>query len=144
MRHECHAAHSCWRGDGGVCAWSPACRVVAVDWWCAVSAEVLREAAQKIRARAEAATDTDPLPWFAHGGAVYAGTAAPHQVIAPTVTYYDDAEHIASWHPLVALAVADWLDHEAQIADEDAADGYEMGPRYPGLVVARAYLGGVR
>ena len=47
----------------------------------------------------------------------------------------DDAEHIASWHPAVALAVADWLETTARdvgtssLAFHAAADA------------ARAYLG---
>ena len=47
-----------------------------------------------------------------------------------------DAEHIASWHPAVALAVADMLD--------DAAAYYEGWPNFvPDRVldVAQAYLG---
>jgi hypothetical protein len=47
-----------------------------------------------------------------------------------------DAEHIASWHPAVALAVADWLDDtdtEGHHPDESCCGACE---------VARAYLGG--
>jgi hypothetical protein len=47
-----------------------------------------------------------------------------------------EAEHIASWSPPVALAVAEWLD--------DAAEAYQAFPdSVPGhsLKVARAYLG---
>ncbi len=29
----------------------------------------------------------------------------------------EDADHIAAWHPAVALAVADWLDREAAICE---------------------------
>ena len=50
-----------------------------------------------------------------------------------------DAEHVASWHPLVALAVADWLDTEAEIAGRGLPD--ESGSVYPALRVARIYLG---
>jgi hypothetical protein len=39
------------------------------------------------------------------------------------------------------LAVADWLEHAAKAAERDAVDGYQMGPRYPGLLLARTYLG---
>jgi hypothetical protein len=55
-----------------------------------------------------------------------------------------NGRHIASWHPAVALAIADWLDY--------AADNWgETDPRFvgrpgahitPALAVARAYLGG--
>jgi hypothetical protein len=96
-----------------------------------MSADLLREAAALMRERAEAASRYEPDRWFAHDGSVIAGTAAPHQTIAPCLTYYDDAEHIASWHPAVALAVADLL-LEASLD----------WPEYPAaLAVARAYLG---
>jgi hypothetical protein len=57
-----------------------------------------------------------------------------------------DAGHAASWHPLVAKAVADWLDAEAEHAM--SIDGYEDSAAYPlmldgyrlPLAVARAYL----
>jgi hypothetical protein len=44
--------------------------------------------------------------------------ASPHQVVAPITTYDGDAEHIASWHPAVALTVADWLDRTADDHDQ--------------------------
>jgi hypothetical protein len=63
-----------------------------------------------------------------------------------------DAEYIASMHPLVALAVADWLDAEAEHYDDLAASPYgaagaefvaggACGDPDPAIVVARAYLG---
>lgn len=99
-----------------------------------MSADPLREAAAKMRERAEAAT---PGPW-----AYY-----EHSIIRPaelkdgrapsySAAYHrEDAEHIASWHPTVALAVADWLDDEAEWleAGSTAEDN-------PALAVARAYL----
>lgn len=62
------------------------------------------------------------------------------------------SEHIASWHPAVALAVADWLDAEAAgIGLYDALDGVaiELGGRAcvshsthaQALAVADAFLG---
>jgi hypothetical protein len=52
-----------------------------------------------------------------------------------------DAEHIASWNPLVALAVADWLDNEAVNAP-GPGDVYLRGGRIAyALTVACAYLG---
>lgn len=68
-----------------------------------MSADVLRKAAALMRERAEAATGG---PWLAYG----------HTVEGAGTVYFDkhslhgDADHIASWHPAVALAVADWLD----------------------------------
>ena len=64
-----------------------------------------------------------------------------------------DAEFIASMHPVVALAVADWLDAEAEHYDDLAASPYAAagaafiagdfgGDVDPALKVARAYAGG--
>lgn len=60
---------------------------------------------------------------------------------------HEQAEYIASMHPGVALAVADWLEAEADRAAE--IDGFEDSAAYPlmlagfrhSLAVARAYLG---
>lgn len=51
----------------------------------------------------------------------------------------DLAAHIASWHPVVALAVADWLE---QMARGMAGTSYGDLPfEDAALAVARAYLG---
>ncbi len=50
---------------------------------------------------------------------------------------HEHATHIASWHPLVALAVADWLDEVA--ADSHAS--LDAWVEQAALKVARAYLG---
>ena len=87
-----------------------------------MSAEILRKAAALMRERAEAAT---PGRWepsdraLTHPGVgmdVYSDIEGP--VVADCCGYQggagiEDAEHIASWHPAVALAVADWLEAEA-------------------------------
>ena len=115
----------------------------------------LRTAAKWMRKRAEAATPgpwrpvsalyqddafsavlddrgdvDDPRTWLVGSGL---GAVNP----AGTV------DHIASWHPLVALAVADWLDSVT-----DRWIGVPAGPSEPepedfdaALAVARAYLG---
>ena len=49
----------------------------------------------------------------------------------------DAADHAASWHPAVALAVADWLESEA---NEWGDLAHMLNPH--ALGVARAYLGG--
>lgn len=66
----------------------------------------------------------------------------------PRVEALSDATHIASWHPVVALAVADWLDHAADIENDDDDDAGDMGCDCPyckgiplAIAVARAYLG---
>jgi hypothetical protein len=103
-----------------------------------MTAETLRRAAALMRERAEAAFVT-PSPW---GLANVAGQGfAIHHGEHDTVALYasrPDAVHIASWHPAVALAVADWLDHTAR-ADEK---GYTTPQEATdALAVARAYLG---
>lgn len=86
-----------------------------------MSAERLREAAALMRERAEAATPGPwqfwPPPdmlhdygWVGRGGMF---VAEPSQ----TPEGIKDAVHIASWHPAVALAVADLLDNEASLIE---------------------------
>lgn len=108
---------------------------------------LLREAAAKMRERAEAASVG---PWryddWAYGSEVGCGVAAPnHPQSDDTSTVIlasfgedgvSDAEHIASWHPAVALAVADWLDI--------GANPYACVDREPMCAVARAYLRSAR
>lgn len=103
-----------------------------------MSAEVLRRAAALMRERAEAVEG-----WYT--AEAWATTAPMNLPIEQA-----DAEHIASWHPTVALAVAKAMDDVAQaweicdgwthdldddsIRFEDTVDG-------GWLTVARAYLG---
>lgn len=54
----------------------------------------------------------------------------------------EDAEHIASWHPAVALAVADWLDRLAGAYDFTYLTPDSVPTMREALAVARAYLGG--
>ena len=104
-----------------------------------MSADLLREAASKMRERAEAATDGGPRwetgPDDMHGPAravVYPADSDSAVAFAGC----EDAEHIASWHPAVALAVADWLDRVAETSDVVGAE-----PSPDMTAVARAYLG---
>ncbi len=98
-------------------------------------AETLRAAARLMRERAQAAT---PGPWIVAGlhrqgvasTAHHGGTTG---VVGLGYTQEIDATHIASWHPAVALAVADWLDEEAAWTGQ--------GDDKHALAVARAYLG---
>ena len=110
-----------------------------------MSAAVLREAAALMRERAEAATAG---PWRvgaegSEGSRVNPKTgdkredshwiASVNGRVQPEDGY--NATHIASWHPAVALAVADWLEDEAEWVEAgSAADG-------PALVLATTYLG---
>ena len=116
-----------------------------------MSAEVLREAAALMRERAEAATGD--AAWAVevaktNGIPNMVITADTSMVVADT---YDkpgqaDAEHIASWHPAVALAVADWLDATAaeNNSPEDSGLGFLnfiTADSHAALAVARTYLG---
>jgi hypothetical protein len=61
--------------------------------------------------------------------------------LAGCTAYRPAAEHVASWHPAVALAVADWLEREAALIDAQVFPQSDpVMERYP-LAVARAYLG---
>ena len=134
-----------------------------------MSAERLREAATLMRERAEAAR---PGPWWIHDDndcdiwwgdqaavrAVDQDTRALRPlmsdaeieatwdhagcVIGSDVDRAEDAAHIASWHPVVALAVADLLDAVALVADHYPP--LEIRPdsvASKALAVADAYLG---
>jgi hypothetical protein len=107
-----------------------------------MSAELLREAAALMRERAEAAAHdlhepaSDPRTWRGIG-----------------TGYREPIEYrIASWHPAVALAAADWLEAEARQFDvhmraaavqvpEDIAERAATRLHRHGIAVARAYLG---
>ena len=113
-----------------------------------MSAETLRRAASLMRERAEAA-DKDTFsrsPWSAtifDDGRAWLKPAhiAMHG-------YPNTAEHIASWPPAVALAVADWLEEVAAWMVEgvgllpatNIGDAW-IGMRQQARAVARAYLG---
>lgn len=99
--------------------------------------EPLREAARLMRKRAEAAT---PSPWKATGNSsIEAPSGFRGRVVASVGAYESgwpsvaDARHIASWHPAVALSIADWLDTGA--TPNSCVD------REPMFRVAHAYLG---
>jgi hypothetical protein len=117
-----------------------------------MTAEVLRQAAALMRERSEAAT---PGPWTNTLGTLSevwqhesVGTDLMVCDTQDTYTIYpedgpgegaaEDAAHIASWHPAVALAVADWLDAAADSAEYLPP---ETGQPSLALAVAHAYLG---
>lgn len=104
----------------------------------------LRHASSLMRERAESARcdGLSAIPWRvgpkAGCSCCEAVTDATGSLIADT----DDRQsaHIASWHPGVALAVADWLDAEAERAE---LTGFSLHSLSPGaLAAARAYLKG--
>ncbi len=103
------------------------------------NADLLRRAAALMRERAQDAT---PGPWqvdttdgadyvfdVATGGFCFVPDNNCQRPVA-------NAAYIASWHPVVARAVADWLDFIAVSSD------FGMEPPIKALRVARAYLGG--
>ena len=107
-----------------------------------MSADTLRKAAALMRERAQAAT---PGPWeFRPRRGFESVNENPATIgFRDTAGYFvmlregtwateGDMGYIASWHPAVALAVADWLDNAARLWPYDGQ---------PALAVARAYLG---
>lgn len=111
-----------------------------------MSADLLRRAAAKIRENAEVAT---PGPWESRRSqqADYIGftDTAGFFAIARQSTWgtKGDVEHIASWHPDVALAAAKWLDMTADHMDPELTlDGGCSDCEVDGAMeFARAYLG---
>ena len=115
-----------------------------------MSADRLREAAKVLRERAERVT---PGPWeaFRRGDA-----DGPFGVCAETVgdldqdVYYGsgraDAIYIATMHPGVGLALADWLDTAANNAERNGwMAGYTEAMRGTSAVrIADLILGGDR
>lgn len=109
-----------------------------------MSSGLPREAATLMRQRAEAADrywNADVVPgdslhlWVPdYDPSDPSGQTAMQRVVGGAESPL--AEHIASWHPAVALAVADWLD--ACLARDPRALGTEAESA---LAVARAYLG---
>lgn len=105
-------------------------------------ADVLRRAAVLMRSRAEAAS-TGPYIAAEQVHDQWYGLQTPFAAIGNVFDCHD-AAHIASWHPAVALAVADWLDDAAENVALSPALGFDMrihiATNYA-LAVARAYLG---
>lgn len=116
-----------------------------------MSAELLRRAAAKMRENAQEASN-DGYPWIArqHFSRRNCHTVQTRsQVYLAHYVSTGNAEHIASWHPLVALAVAAAMDDVAQaweIADGSALDPDGDPIRFEDtldggwLAVAQAYL----
>jgi len=100
----------------------------------------LHAAARKIRATAE---PTSPQPWTAGGPGAAAGVTGEHHAVFCSASGWDvvaltghwgarptspaDAAHIATWHPGVALAVADWLERIAFLLTNPPVEYIEAG-----------------
>lgn len=109
-----------------------------------MNADTLRRAAKEMREQAEAAVlACGDEPWLFDYG--YPGYDVRNSVgvkVSENSTE-ETAEHIASWHPAVALAVADLLDSIASFREHLLVEEGFFTPPEPDLVVAlaRAYLG---
>lgn len=121
-----------------------------------MSADLLREAAALMRERASAATQG---PWVVQRGYARGVTdiwmpndaRGCYAVTAFGTKHRENGQHIVSWHPDVALAVADWLDVAAGYQDvhEQIRTERPDDPSVPesvpiidaAVAVARAYLG---
>lgn len=105
-----------------------------------MSVETLRQAATLMRKRAEAATE-DPWTFEDAPNGFSPMVISDAGIVANTWDKPDlsDAEYIASWHPAVALAVADWLD--ACVAFLEERPEYTHDGQDYAFTVARAYLG---
>ena len=114
----------------------------------------LRAAAARLRELANGAT---PGPWKhmclgSEGCVVHrdSGTIRERGPSRGTVARFGwkewkadhaDAVFVAGMDPLVALAVADWLDAAAETAEYTEVQGAHIHPESHALKVARAYLG---
>lgn len=104
-----------------------------------------------MRERAEAAQPaTDGPSWivdrgnrWANDNEVFSGPESPRSHDVATATDGATAEHIASWHPAVALAVADSFDAAAAVIEGAGSGPLAMAMRAiaePQIKAARAYL----
>jgi hypothetical protein len=106
----------------------------------------LRTAAKLMRERAEGC-EPRRWPWEALGEKKYPQRITSDGNVSLIVECFIDpghrpyeAEHIASWHPLVTPAVADLLDKIAWMVETDSDLLGRIGVDET-LAVARAYLG---
>jgi len=118
-----------------------------------MSAALLREAAAKMRERAEAAATG--YDWKAKAHSSRRDCVTVQDAGGTFLAFYcrqSFADHASAWHPAVALAVADWLDKSAETYErlEDDLRGLEGLPTIEqvygydfteAITVARAYLG---
>ena len=117
------------------------------------AAETLRRAASLMRKRAEAAS-TGPWKSWQEGRDHRGGDSFIQSTDEPDNTdlyvtvgrnyhpkWSADQDYVASMHPGVGMAVAEWLETEAHMADVrgNSVEGHTFGA----LKVARAYLGEV-
>lgn len=105
--------------------------------------DLIRRAANRAREVAEAATlasgdepwSADGISWNNNRGTVYMVGAGPVNVCDALTE--EQAEHIAHWDPVTALAVADLLDRELARPHPHAWDADRLADL---TAVARAFL----
>jgi hypothetical protein len=110
------------------------------------AAELLQAAADKLRALA---TATTPGPWIADASIPYGhrvGSVNDADWITWTGEYGEtgsdsDAAYIAAMHPLVGLAVADWLEREARQERYTLAEFGHRSASNEAKAAARVVLG---
>lgn len=116
----------------------------------ATDADLLREAAAKMRERAQGFITEDSTPprvdidrdgtcddcgQHLHLVASYPDFGSEPWLCAPCAAY---ADHVSGWTQPVALAVADWLDAEARAVEFDGGTPDLLTPQ--ALNLARTYL----
>jgi hypothetical protein len=102
----------------------------------------IRRAAALMREDAERAQAAAPGPWYPDDYRIRYQGEFPNDVCELGGAGRAVFPHIASWHPAVVLAVADWLDHEAdriQLGGPDIGVVIAPGEVRRSLAVARAY-----
>ena len=108
-----------------------------------MSADLLREAAALMKNRARGA-DRGPWKWAEQTHGEWYGIQSEFAALG-NVFDAGNAFHIASWHPAVALAVADWLSGMAARAESKLAHGGDetavWAHEHHALKVALTYLG---
>ena len=107
-------------------------------------ADTMRRAAALMREQAEGAKGA---PWtpdrrVEYGHPMHRVVGADGEGVALCSTPAE-TQHVASWHPIVALAVAAWLDFEAVNAPGPGGVYLRGGRTAYALAVACAYLGEV-
>jgi hypothetical protein len=110
----------------------------------------LREAAALMRSRAE---DAPPGPWVSESDGIFPGIWSEGVGLVGGSESWGANKHIASWHPAVALVVADWLTVTAWWLENEYPDDPDAPMDWTSstgataervkaaLTVARTYLG---
>jgi hypothetical protein len=108
-----------------------------------VSAAELRKAAETLRERATAASKAPWSPEPLYDLSVWSEANDDCQIVSVgTSGSHDDLRYIATMHPGVGLALADWLDTRAELHELTARLEVPNLDNCPGLALARLINGG--